>query len=770
MSEIFFDSVQGRIKSDMAQYLKKHDLIFSSPNIDEDNALMCGTGKMGASVWFDDGLRMQFTNVDGSPQTQYSSAQIRFPNIPITESFSGRFSIGEGILGFHFDEDISLEVIGGCADEFMAVKVTDEMMRGLEIELAMWDVSDNCNGTFASNSNNLNAWKTYEIKKDGKILSLIRGEEEPLNYGYTFSLFVSGTDYDLVNSNGNYTLNIKPDKKEYTIWVVNPAKKNTDLLLFPSSYDKAIDMSKELLLTDIDVYIEKCKAFWANFWNKSVVVYSSPKDDYIENYYYLSKYALACAMMGTTPCHFINAVFKSHGDKTRWSAAYWQYNQRMLYNGILSTGNFDFLKPYFAFYMNNLESCKKITRQLFPDGEGVMIPETCGHDGNNLNNSNSPYVDQIYTAGVEAALTMHQYYLYTGDEDVLADFVLLGCEVALHYLSSVLAKDENNRYYIPCSNSREAFWGVKNAITDIAAIKSLFPKLLEQSSKLQPDLIEKLQDVLGNMVDFEVAGTPKRMMPFDKTSYFTIPKKNLDDPCLEVLYPFNQSGIDKPYYENFINSYEHRIGRYQLHRYISWDNSSIWAARLGLGNECYQNIASTVAMYQVFCSGIGWDGNCGYEAMGNSINAINEALLQSYDGIIRVFPAVVNSINLFDSKFSLYATGGFIVSSEYTNINGIFVLPGVLYVGIKSLYGNKVKIYNPWNYGIDISVIDCKTNQEVLKLNADILEFDTVKDGIYFIKPTLFTCNYDHVDNLNVSPNMAMKTFQVDEFTVHLGN
>jgi len=768
LKKIHFDSVKGRIKADMAQYLKKHDLVFSSADIDADNALVCGTGKMGACVWFEEGMRLQFTNVDASPQTQYSSAQIRIHPLPVAEPFSGRFSMGEGTLTLRFGKDLSYEIIGGCADEFMAVKVTDYKKRETELQLCMWDVSANHNEYMTYHVNNIEAWNSYEIKTDERILSLVRGEGEPLHYGYTFSVFVSGADYDIVNNNG-YALKIKPNRTEYTLWIINPAKKNTDLSKFNSSYDKAIATAKELWAADVNVYADKCRAFWADFWNKSTVVYSGWNNDYVENYYYLSKYVLACAMMGTTPCHFINGVFKCRGDTTKWSGAYWQYNQRMLYNGLLATGDFELLKPYFAFYMNNLDTCREITRKLFPNGDGVMIPETFGHDGNHLSNTDSPYVNQIYTAGVEAALTMYQYFLFTIDENVLKDFVLLGSEVAKHYLSSVLWKDENGEYFIPCSNSREIFWGVKNSITDIAAVKALFPKLIEQGWKfnLQPEFIKKLQNVIDHMADFEVAGTPKRMMPCDTKSYYALPKNNLDDPCMEVLYPFNQSGIDKPFYQNFIHNYEYRYGRYQLQRCISWDNSNIWAARLGLGNECYFNTASTIAMFQVYRSGLGWDGNCGFESMGNTINAVNEALLQSYDGVIRVFPAVLNNVFEFDAKFSLYATGGFIVSSEYTYDNARF---DVLYIGIKSLYGNKIKTYNPWNYGVDISVIDCKTNQEIYRLNAEILEFDTEKNEIYFIRPTGSNCDYRETDDLKAAPNMSPKTFQYNEFTVHLGN
>ena len=66
--------------------------------------------------------------------------------------------------------------------------------------------------------------------------------------------------------------------------------------------------------------------------------------------------------------------------------------------------------------------------------------------------------------------------------------------------------------------------------------------------------------------------------------------------------------------------------------------------------------------------------------------AINEMLLQSYEGRIRLFPACKES---FSGSFRLYAANGALVYSQMTN--GI-----VNYVYLEIKRGGNIDIVNPW--------------------------------------------------------------------------
>jgi hypothetical protein len=77
----------------------------------------------------------------------------------------------------------------------------------------------------------------------------------------------------------------------------------------------------------------------------------------------------------------------------------------------------------------------------------------------------------------------------------------------------------------------------------------------------------------------------------------------------------------------------------------------------------------------------------GLEPLGVLACAVNESLLQSYDGIIRVFPAA----SAGRAAFTLHAEGGFVVSSQKD------AQTPPQWIHVKSTRGGKFRIANPWS-------------------------------------------------------------------------
>lgn len=109
------------------------------------------------------------------------------------------------------------------------------------------------------------------------------------------------------------------------------------------------------------------------------------------------------------------------------------------------------------------------------------------------------------------------------------------------------------------------------------------------------------------------------------------------------------------------------------------------------------------------------------ESMAVFATAINESLLQSHDGIIRIAPAFPSTRSC---RFTLHATGGFIVSAE--------VKSGVIqWMAIESKLGNKCKIQLPWRS----SSINSGTRKIKYSFSGDIAEFMTKPGQIVIITP-----------------------------------
>ena len=104
----------------------------------------------------------------------------------------------------------------------------------------------------------------------------------------------------------------------------------------------------------------------------------------------------------------------------------------------------------------------------------------------------------------------------------------------------------------------------------------------------------------------------------------------------------------------------------------------------------------------------------GLEPLGVFSAVMNERLLQSYDGVIRIAPAYGKR----DARFKLHAVGAFVVSCELKE--------GVpAFVAIKSLKGGKLRVENPWE----------KAFCEGREYSAGIVEMDTEAGKTYLFTP-----------------------------------
>lgn len=195
--------------------------------------------------------------------------------------------------------------------------------------------------------------------------------------------------------------------------------------------------------------------------------------------------------------------------------------------------------------------------------------------------------------------------------------------------------------------------------------------------------------------------------------------------------------------------------------YSGWEPTPIVLARLGLAEEALALLEERPDKWQIYCNGF-WRANseevskaeslfffgvnrvadavpesdgvmpdekkfdCASwpyrhmecEPMGVLSCAINEMLIQSHEGVIRIAPAFKG-----DAEFSLHAIGGFVVSSEIKSSE-------VQWVAVKSLLGNHCKVENPWGTE-EVCVID---NDSVKKFaRSRVISFDMARGNTYIL-------------------------------------
>ena len=104
---------------------------------------------------------------------------------------------------------------------------------------------------------------------------------------------------------------------------------------------------------------------------------------------------------------------------------------------------------------------------------------------------------------------------------------------------------------------------------------------------------------------------------------------------------------------------------------------------------------------------------------------INECMLQSQDGIIRLFP---NTTNLGKASFhDLRAMGAFLVSATWDGKT-------VSDVKVKSEKGAKARVFDPWkSAGVQVTTAGGTT--VAYQVRSGILEFGTSAGETYLLRP-----------------------------------
>jgi len=189
-----------------------------------------------------------------------------------------------------------------------------------------------------------------------------------------------------------------------------------------------------------------------------------------------------------------------------------------------------------------------------------------------------------------------------------------------------------------------------------------------------------------------------------------------------------------------------------------WDPIPIVLARLGLTDELAADLARFPGRWQIYCNGWGHWGlegevnkdaewffrtnkvvdvmapneasfplpmwpfrHMSMESMSVLATAMNESLFQSYDGILRIFPAFPANRN---GRFTLHAGGGFVVSSEIKSGE-------IQWICIQSLRGNPCRLQLPWNKAVCQSSLTKKKQ----KLSGEIAEIKTKINETIIIFP-----------------------------------
>jgi alpha-L-fucosidase 2 len=620
----------------------------------------------------------------------------------------------------------------------MGIHVDDTRsgVSSIQLDLSLWDLNAVTN---SADVPNLTTWKTASTFADSSGIGISRGQADPNGFGYTLAATVEGATYAAQTVNGTRVrLTITPTSS-YTIWFAAASRINAP---GQDSVAQARNQLASVKSTGYSTTFTNYKNWWHGFWGRSFVQYSNSAGDadYLENVYYLATYMIAAGGYGNYPYHFINGVFRATDDRTKWSNGYWYWNQRDVYNSFLASNHTDMMSVFNRLYSRNYNALKAYTQTRY-GVDALWVPETMGWDGNARGTVGSDYVNDIYSTGTEAAYNMYLQYRYTNDTAYLQNTVYPYMRDVLRFYQNRFQL-QNNEWVMPSSNSHETYWDVRNAITDLAAVRLLAPLTIQVSTQLGLDsgLRAGWQDLLNRLHPYQVSNGA--WLPNDPPS---APSHNGENVSSELIWPYDRTGIGSGDYQTALNTWNVRPSPYGN----VWANDHAQAARLGLGDQAFNGMRTMLQKYQNYPNGMTINDNGVYEYLGIHLVAMNESLLQSYNDKIRVFPAAPGTAG-FVGKFTLLAKDGLLVSSERE-------AGEVKYIGLRSLYGNTARVVNPWGTQ-QVQVRRTSDNAILLTSSAAEISFGTAANTTYVVERTAKLLSSYSATTLTGTANQGQKT------------
>jgi hypothetical protein len=295
------------------------------------------------------------------------------------------------------------------------------------------------------------------------------------------------------------------------------------------------------------------------------------------------------------------------------------------------------------------------------------------------------------------------------------------------------------------SNAHETQWDVADPTTDISAALAFYPVMIQATEMLHrdADLARELRAALLKIPPFprtQLTRPFTLLLPSadaaggDMIAESYLPgaqNHNGENIGLEPIWPYDIIGDTSPLFGLAKRTYEHRLST----RGGGWSFDAIQAARLDMGGEVgaalLRSTESSARCVNGFtgCSRRNQGENPRdmefyIEQSGVATDALQEALVQDYDGLIRIAPAIPSG---WDFDGSVFVRGKTKVDVQVHD--GI---PRT--VVIESGIAQSLKIRNPWpNQSVD--VIAGKAGAKIVSgVAGSVIEFKAAAGTSYLIE------------------------------------
>jgi alpha-L-fucosidase 2 len=692
----------GQFHIDEAGVISRSDIVLGRPNTQAKEAMPLGNGSLGVAVWSDEGFTAQLNRADTLPD-RLSPGQVVIPGLSAltgAADYSGRLDLyngefreqGAGLTATAYvqpDTDtLVIDVTGAKPDKTQTAI------------LKLWAPRE------PHSAVNGNVGVLSEAWLDDK---------NPESSGRPFG------SLSAITAEGRGTSLNVTDQRTITVSFQPYPDGHFRVLVAAPHYDGRGDSISIVRPVLAAAKPEAHRRWWHQFWNRAALIEVHSSDgagEYMENLRNIYLFSAAAERGVEYPGSQAGVadMLSSARDAHRWdSSAFWHWNLRMQVAANLGAGLADLNAPYFNLYRENLLSIEDWTRHHMKGLAGACVPETMRFNGRGIEYESSwkpisigrdcdadfhPYYNaRTLSTGAEVSLWIWQQYLATDDRAFLAtNYPVMAASA--RFLLAYQHMGSDGLLHTSPSNSHETQWDVTDPTTDIAAARALYPVTIQAARLLGRDsqLIRELQSAIPKIpplprTQFVAAKT--LLSPEDDSagddviaeSYLPgAENHNAENIGLEPVWPYDLIGDTSPMFPLAKRTYAHRLFK----GVADWSFDPIQAARLHLGSEVESTLVTITERSQFTPNGFAnWDHDYGefyIEETGIVADALEEVLVQDYDGVIRIAPAIPPA---WDFDGSVFVRGKTKVDVEVRN--GEVVL-AVIEAGSTA----PICVRNPW--------------------------------------------------------------------------
>lgn len=681
----------GALRVDTAGVVSRSDFVLQEPARQPYQSMPVGNGTLGAAIWSESGqgLHAQLNRADTFPDLK-SAGRLTVPGVrPLLQAsdYAGRLRLHEGELEQSGGGMSARAYVRPGADQFVLEVTGADPDRVQTADLHLWE------GRTPT---------TYAADGVAALAETFTDDANGGTTGAIAALTAYGRDTSAEVVDGSTVrVSFKPRSDgSYRLVTGVTAYTGGDL---GAAAGKALARSSGSGIGD------EHRQWWHRFWADAAPMRIDSPDgtgEYMEHLRAQQLYMTAATMRGSVPSSHGGVInmFSPWRDEVHWSADYWwHFNLRQPVYTNLGADTEEFNRPYFRLYLDRLQEMRDWTRAHWPGTEGICLPEYFRYDGtaDACDSSMEPsWLNRIVTSGPEVMYNLWLQYRYTGDRAILDESYPLMRDVARFYLS-ILEEGDDGLLHLHHLNSMETQWDATDPTPDLAAMRVVFPIIAGQADKRGDEgLAEQLRAALPKIPPFRtVTRNGEEVIAWSATDEEA---HNTQNPDTEPLFPWGLYGADSELMQStfrnrvFVNTRE-------------WAEDALLAGRLGLPDEMKDLLVQGTKDFQIFPNGFGSHSvgddpaeQTNYYNGWNAVvgSAVQESLVQSYEGIVRIAPAVPRD---WDVSGSVQIEGGHRVSTQVRDGE-----PNV--VGIQAAEDATLKVANPWP-GQEVRVVDGATGE-----------------------------------------------------------